>query len=136
MTGRGAIVTEVEIGTTSETMTDGTETGIEIVIGTAIITVIEIGTGRKTVMYMIEIEIVIVIETEIGTETIIAGIEAATESEKDTVIVTEGGVLVRVAEVESGVIVKETEGLAQYLLIGREGTSLSTCLSTIAILKC
>lgn len=126
VTGRGAIETEDEIATTTVTMTDETETGIEIVIVTATITVIEIGTGRKTVMYMTEIETVIVIETEIGTETIIAGIEAATESEKDTVIVIEGGVLVRVAEVESAVIVKETEGLAPCLLIGREGTSLST----------
>jgi len=120
--GIEVIVTEVEIVTMIVIMTVGIETGIgiEIVIVIVITTVIGIETERKTVMYMIETEIET--GTEIETETIIAGIGAVIESEKDMVIVIGGGVVL--GAVESGVTVKETEGLARCLPIVSEGMHL------------
>ena len=111
------IVTEVEIATTTVIMTVvGIETGIEIV--TVITTVIGTEIGRKIVIYMIETE------TETETEIIIAVIEVVIETETDTVIVIGGEVdLLSGAEVESGVIVRETAGIVQSPLTGREGMS-------------
>jgi hypothetical protein len=99
----------------------GIETGIGIVI-----TVIGTGTGRKSVSYMIETG------TETETEIIIAVIEAVIDTEIDMVIVI-GGEVDPGAEAESGVIAKETAGLARCPLIVREGKITSPMTTTIRI---